>query len=65
MEEHFKPASAAGVDAVIHWKITGRPDGGIDHYEVVLATAPARRARRPSTSPASPWTWTGSTSCGW
>ena len=36
MEQHFKPGSAAGVDAVVHWKITGRPDGAIDHYEVVL-----------------------------
>ena len=36
MEQHFKPSSAAGVDAVVHWKITGRPDGAIDHYEVVL-----------------------------
>ena len=36
MEQHFKPSSAAGVDAVVHWKITGRSDGGLDHYEVVL-----------------------------
>jgi putative sterol carrier protein len=36
MEQHFKPSSAAGVDAVVHWKIAGGPDGAIDHYEVVL-----------------------------
>jgi putative sterol carrier protein len=35
MEEHFKPGS--GQDAVIHWKITGRPDGGEDQWEVVIA----------------------------
>ena len=45
MEQHFKPGSATGVDAVIHWKITGRPDGAIDHYEVVLkdGTCTARK----------------------
>jgi putative sterol carrier protein len=36
MEAHFKPSSATGVDAVIHWKITGGPNGELDHYEVVL-----------------------------
>jgi putative sterol carrier protein len=36
MQDHFKPASAQGVDAVVHWKITGRPDGGYDHWEVVV-----------------------------
>ncbi len=35
MEEHFKPGS--GQDAVIHWKITGRPEGGEDTWEVVIA----------------------------
>ena len=28
MEEHFRPASAQGVDAVVHWKIGGAPGGG-------------------------------------
>jgi putative sterol carrier protein len=46
MERHFKPSSATGVDAVIHWKITGRRGGQIDHYEVVLrdGTCTARKA---------------------
>ena len=35
MEQHFKPGS--GQDAVIHWTITGRPDGGEDRREVVIA----------------------------
>ncbi len=35
MEEHFKPGS--GQDAVIHWRITGGPDGGEDQWEVVIA----------------------------
>jgi putative sterol carrier protein len=36
MEEHFKPGSAEDVDAVIHWQITGKPDGGEDGWEVVI-----------------------------
>jgi putative sterol carrier protein len=36
MAEHVEPAKAKGNDAVIHWKILDRPDGGYDHYEVVL-----------------------------
>jgi putative sterol carrier protein len=35
MEQHFKPGS--GEDAVIHWTITGRPDGAHDRWEVVIA----------------------------
>ncbi len=35
MEQHFKPGSAQ--DAVIHWSITGRPDGTEDRWEVVIA----------------------------
>jgi putative sterol carrier protein len=33
MERHFK---GGGEDAVIHWTITGRADGGEDHWEVVI-----------------------------
>ena len=36
MAEHVDPEKAKGIDAVLHWKITDRPDGGVDHYEVVL-----------------------------
>lgn len=36
MAEHLDPTQAAGIDAVIHWKILDRPDGGFDHYEVVI-----------------------------
>ncbi len=35
MERHFKPGS--GDDAVIHWTITGSPDGADDRWEVVIA----------------------------
>jgi SCP-2 sterol transfer family len=33
----FRPDRAGGMSAVIHWIITGRPDGGADTYEVVVA----------------------------
>ena len=36
MAEHLDSTQAAGVEAVIHWKILDRPDGGFDHYEVVI-----------------------------
>jgi putative sterol carrier protein len=51
MEAHFKPSSAAGVDAVIQWKITGRPDGGFDHYEVVLRDGACATSKAPQHEP--------------
>ena len=51
MEAHFKPGSAAGVDAVIHWKIMGGPDGGIDHYEVVLRDGVCTTSKAPQHEP--------------
>jgi putative sterol carrier protein len=36
MEQHFEPGSAAELEAVIHWRIGDRPDGGHDEYEVVI-----------------------------
>ncbi len=42
----FRPDRAGSTNAVIHWNIGDRPDGGADSYELVIATAPApcRRA---------------------
>ena len=51
MEQHFKPSSAAGVDAVIHWKIAGRGDGGVDHYEVVLRDGACTTSKDPKHEP--------------
>ena len=52
MGEHFRADKAAGVDAVVHFKITGGPDGATNLYEAVIrdgavnvnkeATEPAR-----------------------
>jgi putative sterol carrier protein len=51
MEAHFKPSSAAGVDAVIHWKIIGRSDAGVDHYEVVLRDGSCTSSKPPQHEP--------------
>jgi putative sterol carrier protein len=51
MERHFKPSSATGVDAVIHWKVTGRPDGAADHYEVVLRDGTCTASKDPKHEP--------------
>jgi putative sterol carrier protein len=52
MAEHVDPGAASGTNAVVHFKILDRPDGGYDHYEVVLddgacaiTDAPAREPR--------------------
>lgn len=36
MAQHFRAEAAGGVDAVVHWKVYDRPDGGYDHYELVV-----------------------------
>ncbi|WP_320067294.1 SCP2 sterol-binding domain-containing protein [Micromonospora sp. RTGN7] len=37
MPSLFRADRAGATNAVIHWNITGRPDGGTDSYEVVIA----------------------------
>lgn len=37
MPSMFRADRAGSTNAVIHWTITGRPDGGSDTYEVVIA----------------------------
>ena len=49
MEEHFKPGS--GEDAVIHWTITGGPDGGEDHWEVVISDGKCTTSPEPRSEP--------------
>lgn len=36
LADHVNPQRARGHDAVFHFKILDRPDGGYDHYEVIL-----------------------------
>jgi putative sterol carrier protein len=37
MEEHFRADAARDTEAVIWWRIDGRPDGGHDEYETVIS----------------------------
>ncbi|MDX6582416.1 MAG: hypothetical protein QOI10_1600 [Solirubrobacterales bacterium] len=37
MAEHFRADAARDADAVLHWRISGRADGGADEYETVIA----------------------------
>jgi putative sterol carrier protein len=49
MEEHYR--GGAGQAAVIHWRITGRPDGGEDHWEVVVADGSCSTSPEPTSDP--------------
>jgi putative sterol carrier protein len=51
MAEHVEPSKAQGNDAVIHWKILDRPDGGYDHYEVVVEGGACTVTDSPSREP--------------
>ena len=51
MVTHFRPDRAQGVEAVIHWKVLDRPDGGYDHYEFVIAGGSASLNETPSREP--------------
>jgi len=48
MEEHYR---GGGQAAVIHWRITGRPDGGEDHWEAVVADGTCSTSSDPSSDP--------------
>jgi putative sterol carrier protein len=47
MEHHFDASQAAGVEAVIDWKIWDRPDGGYDHYRVTITGGACSVAKDP------------------
>jgi putative sterol carrier protein len=51
MAEHVNPERAKGNDAVIHWKILDRADGGYDHYEVVLENGACEVSPSPGREP--------------
>ena len=48
MAEHVDPDRARDVNAVVHWTIYDRPDGGYDHYEVVLEGGACTVSESPS-----------------
>jgi putative sterol carrier protein len=51
MVDHFEPAKAQDVDAVIHWKIGGRADGGHDTYELVIKDGVCSYSKEPKLDP--------------
>ena len=51
MAEHVEPSKAKGNDAVVHFKILDAPEGGYDHYEVVIADGVCAATDEPSRDP--------------
>ena len=51
MVEHFEPAKAQDVDAVIHWRIGGRADGGHDTYELAIKDGVCSYSKEPKLDP--------------
>ena len=62
MPSMFRADRAGSANAVIHWNITDRPDGGSDPYEVVIADGACTVKRPRSTSRSSPSPWARSSS---
>jgi putative sterol carrier protein len=51
MPASFRPDRAGGTNAVVHWTITGRPDGGSDTYEVVVEDGACTVSESPQREP--------------
>jgi hypothetical protein len=51
MPGQFRPEKAGSTNAVIHWNITGRPDGGADSYELVIADGVCTLSPAPQAEP--------------
>lgn len=51
MEEHVDETRAKGIEAVMHWKITGGPEDSVDHWEAVVADGTCKVSDEPSRSP--------------
>jgi len=51
MAEHVEPSKAKGNDAVVHFEILDAPDGGYDHYEVVIADGACTVTDEPAKDP--------------
>lgn len=48
----FRADRAGSLDAVIHWRIGDRPDGGVDTYQLVIANGTCNLSPRPQAEPA-------------
>jgi putative sterol carrier protein len=51
MADHVDGDRARDVNAVLHWKIYDNPEGGYDHYEVVLEGGTCAVSETPSREP--------------
>ncbi len=51
MPSLFRADRAGSTNAVIHWNITGRPDGGSDTYEVVVENGTCTVSEPPQRDP--------------
>jgi putative sterol carrier protein len=51
MSEHAEPHQIDGVDAVVHFEITGAPDGGSDVYEAVIRGGRVEVSDEPKAEP--------------
>src|SRR5262245_58274277 len=47
----FRPDRAGSTNAVIHWAIADRPDGGTDTYELVIADGACTLSPTPARDP--------------
>jgi len=47
----FRPEKAGGTNAVIHWVVGDRPDGGADTYELVIANGTCTLSPKPEHDP--------------
>jgi putative sterol carrier protein len=47
----FRADRAGSTNAVIHWNITGRPDGGTDTYEIVIENGTCAVSETPTRDP--------------
>jgi hypothetical protein len=51
MPGQLRPDKAKDLDAVVHWKIFDHPDGGYDHYELVIENGACRLSETPEHEP--------------
>jgi putative sterol carrier protein len=51
MAEHLDPAKAKGHDAVVHFPILDRPDGGYDEFELIVKDGKCEVSETPSEEP--------------
>ena len=51
MPEAFRADRAGPLEAVIHWVVTDRPDGGADRYELVITAGRCRVSPEPAGEP--------------